>query len=351
MIASSDTKTENDIPHSKPWICKEDRAAVDQLISAGRISTGEKVAEFESTLSDFVGNQVALATDSGTSALVYALRAIGVGSRDEVIMPTYTCRQVLSAVTTTGANAVFVDADAYGVINLDSVKNALTQKTRAVIAVHAFGNQVDIESINKLGVPIVEDACPNFGSRYWRKPGHRVGSNSIVSVFSFHATKVITGGGGGAVCTSDKRVAESLRSQKKSFDWKAMSDIQATLCLSQLSRFDQFESRRTELFIRYSKRAQELGLTINIQEKLPFPFRFCINAGSGFLGKRELFSQHGIQIRQGVDTLNHRFFGLSDTQFPNSVELLRANVSLPFYPALTDTDIDRVLDKMSLLVS
>ena len=158
---------------------------------------------FESSLSDRLG-QPTIATNSGSSALLLALIAAGVKPGDEVIVPSLTFAAVASAVVHAGAEPVFCDIDASSwTLSVDSVKDALSPKTRAIIVVHSFGcsaNMTDLLSVSqRQGIALIEDACEAFGGTYRGVP---LGTIGDFGTFSFYANKLITSGEGGAVSTS-----------------------------------------------------------------------------------------------------------------------------------------------------
>jgi len=312
------------------------------------ISTGDHVRNFAKRISEFNNSKFAVVTASGTNALTISLRAIGVEPGDEVIVPTYVCDSVLHSVKTLGARAVLADTNEMGLITVDSVKRLLRRSTKAIIAAHVFGNLADIESLKALGILVIEDACQAFGSTYPGRPGIRVGTLGDVGIFSFHPTKPITSGGGGAVITESPLLYKKILENLSVDSFPRMSDLQATLGLSQISRFPEFDERRRNLYSQYKKRASELNLKINLNIDLDSPFRFTLKTTGQFEVLQQNFLDHGIHVRRGVDSLLHRIEGLSDYNHINATELYNSNLSVPFHPSLTDEEVRKVLESLEL---
>ena len=175
------------IPHSRPSIIGSDIKAVSSVLESGQIAQGPGVVKFEKQFSDFIGKKETAATSSGTAALHLALLSLGVKEGDEVIVPSFVCAAVLNAVLYTGATPFIADIDpgTYN-ISVDAVKGAITQKTKAVIVPHMFGDPVDgVEQIVDYGVPVIEDCALSIGASI---NGRKVGSFADVAIFSFSTT-------------------------------------------------------------------------------------------------------------------------------------------------------------------
>lgn len=187
----------------------ESHYARSALHSGWISANGPYVRQFERLLSLQTGTEHVIAMSSGTSALELALRALGIGSGHEVIIPALTFAAPASAVITVGATPVFADISAATwTLDPQSVALATSPKTRALIAVDIFGHPCDYDQLEQFGYPIIEDAAEAFGAEYKGRPA---GSLGIVSVFSFHANKVTTTGEGGCVTTNDTDIADRVR--------------------------------------------------------------------------------------------------------------------------------------------
>src|SRR5690349_17729865 len=176
-----DTKTPLE-PHQAEF-----RARIDAVLADGRFILGPEVSAFESELADYLGAKHAIGVGNGTDALTIALRALGVGPGDEVVVPSFTFYASAEAVPPTGARPVFCDVDPDTFcVTADTVKAALTPRTKAVIAVHLFGNVAPVREIAALGVPVLEDAAQAAGSV---GPDGRPGALGTLATFSFYPSK------------------------------------------------------------------------------------------------------------------------------------------------------------------
>src|SRR5918997_6323747 len=185
--------------------------AVAAVLDSGRFILGPQVAAFEDEFAAYTGVRHAAGVANGTDALTIALHALGVGTGDEVVVPSFTFFATAEAVVPTGARPVFCDVDVQTCcVTADTVKAALTPRTKAVVAVHLFGNVAPVAEIQALGVPVVEDAAQAAGTR--TAAGRRAGALGSVATFSFYPSKNLGAlGDGGAITTDDDDLAARLR--------------------------------------------------------------------------------------------------------------------------------------------
>ena len=186
-------------------------AKAAEVLDAGRYILGPEVDAFEAELAAHLGTPHAIGVANGTDALVLALRAMGVGPGDDVVVPSFTFYASAEAVAVIGANPIFCDIDpATFCVTPETVKAALTPHTKVVMVVHLFGNIAPVEAIAALGVPVLEDAAQAAGSR--TADGRRAGALGAASTFSFFPSKNLGAfGDGGAVATADDALAERVR--------------------------------------------------------------------------------------------------------------------------------------------
>ena len=185
-------------------------AAIASVVAGRRFILGPEVAAFEAEFADLCGTRHAVGVANGTDALTIALRAMGVGPGDDVIVPSFTFYATVEAVPATGARPVFcdVDPDTY-CVTAETVAAALTPATKAVVAVHLFGNLAPVAQIEALGVPVLEDAAQAAGTR---SAAGRPGALGRAATFSFFPSKNLgCYGDGGAITTSDDAIAEASR--------------------------------------------------------------------------------------------------------------------------------------------
>ncbi len=186
------------------------RAAIERVVDSGAYILGPEVQAFEREFAAYCGAGETIGVANGTEAITIALRAMGVGPGDEVIVPSFTFYASAEAIPPTGATPVFCDIDPETYcVTAETVKAALTPRTKAVIAVHLFGNIAPVTAIEALGVPVLEDAAQAAGSR---SDAGRPGALGTAATFSFFPSKNLgCFGDGGAITTSDAALAERVR--------------------------------------------------------------------------------------------------------------------------------------------
>src|ERR687893_734893 len=187
----------------------EIRRAVDAVLDGGRFILGPEVEAFERELAAYLNAGHAIGVANGTEAITIALRALGVGPGDEVVVPSFTFYASAEAIPPTGATPVFCDVDPETFLATpDSVRAALTPRTKAVVVVHLFGNVAPVAEVEALGVPVLEDAAQAAGSR---AEAGRPGALGTAATFSFFPSKNLgCFGDGGAITTADAAVADEV---------------------------------------------------------------------------------------------------------------------------------------------
>ncbi len=335
------------ISHSKPWITKKDIYSVNAVLNHGMIAQGALVKRFENSIVDYLKASAGVATNSGTSALLLALRALNVGNKSEVILPTYVCQNVLDAVITVGATPVLCDVGDQWVMTNEEVEPLISDKTVAIIAVHIFGLPVDVRALQSLGVLVIEDACQAFGLCI---DGNMAGTIGDVGILSFHATKCITTAEGGMLVSDNTLVINNARKMRdgcRGINVRMpvqLSDMQAALGLSQLSRYQDFITRRRVLKSKYTEALESIKNIELVNKDVDFLFRFPLRTRYSLDKVQSGMQEHLINVRRGVDQLLHRQLGISDDKFPNAILAYEQTVSIPFYPALSNKQSDKVLD-------
>jgi dTDP-4-amino-4,6-dideoxygalactose transaminase len=242
---------------------EELRAAIDGVLGSERFVLGPEVASFERELAAYCGASQAVGVANGTDAITIALRAMGAGPGDEVIVPSFTFYASVEAIVHTGATPVFcdIDADTY-CITPDTVRAALTPLTKAVIAVHLFGNVAPVTEIQELGVPVLEDAAQAIGSR---SAAGRPGSLGVAATFSFYPSKNLACfGDGGAIVTDDETIAEQARvlrfhGSRDKVDYEQvgynsrLDELQAAILRVQLPHLDEWAEGRMQAARHYEQ--------------------------------------------------------------------------------------------------
>ena len=239
-------------------------ARLAEVIDGGRFILGPEVEAFEREFAAYLGARHAVGVANGTDAITLALRAMGVGAGDEVVVPSFTFYASAEAIPLTGARPVFCDVDPQTFcVTADSVRAALTPRTKAVIVVHLFGNVAPVAEIEALGVPVLEDAAQAAGSG---GDGGRPGALGTAATFSFFPSKNLGAfGDGGAVTTRDAAVAERVRMlrfhgsrDKQTFELvghnSRLDELQAAILRVQLPHLDGWAAGRRAAAAHYEAR-------------------------------------------------------------------------------------------------
>src|ERR671930_970749 len=194
------------------------QAKVGEVIEGSKFILGPELEAFERELADYLGTRHAIGVGNGTDAITLVLRALGVGPGDEVVVPSFTFYASAEAIPLTGARPVFCDVDPKTFcVTAETVKAALTPRTKAVLVVHLFGNVAPVAEIEALGVPVVEDAAQAIGSV---GPDGRPGALGAIATFSFFPSKNLGAfGDGGAIATRDTELADRIRMLRFHGSW------------------------------------------------------------------------------------------------------------------------------------
>ncbi len=267
------------IPISQPRISQREIDYVTDAVKSGWVSSlGAYVDRFERDFASFCGTRYAVSVSNGTVGLHLALKSLGIGAGDEVIIPDLTFVATANAVVTAGATPVMVDVreDTY-CIDPARIADAVTPRTRAVIPVHLYGHPADMTAISALaekhGFAVIEDAAEAHGASI---ADQRVGSFGACGVFSFYGNKIITSGEGGMITTNDETFynkARHLRDHAMSKElryWHTeigynyrITNIQAALGLAQLEQIEDFIAERDAILGYYRKALEPQGIVCN----------------------------------------------------------------------------------------
>jgi hypothetical protein len=358
------------LPFARPTIDEATIAGVAEVLRSGWITTGPKVKAFEQALSDYLGGRIVRTFTSATGALEVALQACGIGPGDEVIVPAMTFAASANVVMRVGARPVFVDVELDSRnLDLDQVEAAITPRTRAIMPVHFAGLAVDMDRLYELtrqrSLRVVEDAAHAIGTA-WR--GKRIGSFGDLVSFSFHPNKNITTIEGGALSLPDDRELAAVELQrfhglKRDADGGAdvllpggkynLSDVSASIGLSQLQHLESFNARRRMLVARYYESMHtdppmrlpargDDGHSWHIFAPL-LPLDRLKMARADFI---RAMHERGIGVGVHYPALHlftaYRGLGYGVGSFPNAERVGAQTVTLPLFPAMSLEDVDRV---------
>ena len=343
--------------HSKPAIDKKDIQNVEAVLKTGQLAQGKKVEAFEQQFAKWQNIKEAAAVNSGTSALHLSLLALDIGQGDEVIIPSHVCTALLNAVNYTGAKAKIVDVhvDDFN-ISVKAVQKNITQKTKAIIVPHMYGYPADLKELLKLKIPIIEDCAQSIGAKYRDK---KVGNFGVLSIFSFYATKVMTTGEGGMVVSRNKRLINKIRdlrdydnrfNYKIRFNYK-MTDVAATLGISQLQKLPHMLAVRKTIAQQYDKVLKNLNVQIpNITEgKEHIYFRYVIKVAKNHKAIRSALLKKGVHCATPVFKPLHQYLKISNC--PITEQLTHELISIPIYPQLTTKEINYIIKGLKEVLS
>ncbi|MBI5921652.1 MAG: DegT/DnrJ/EryC1/StrS aminotransferase family protein [Betaproteobacteria bacterium] len=364
------------LPFTRPSIDEETIASVADVLRSGWLTTGPKANEFEAALSVHCGGRPVRVCNSGTVTMEIALRLAGIGVNDEVITTPLSWVATAGVILAVGARPVFVDIDPITRnIDLDKVSAAITPRTRAIIPVDLAGLPVNRDKLHVIAqdhkLRVIEDAAQSFGACWKGKPiGSSFGNDSDFVSFSFHPNKNITTGEGGALVLPadiDPAACERMRLQgvrrfgEDGMDVEVLggkanlTDIAAAIGLGQLKRLGEFTERRKALARHYFGHFDR-----NLACQLPPEdfensnwHMFQILLPSGCDRARLIAAMRERSIGIGVHypamhlfTL-YRRLGYKEGDFPLAEEAGRRIVTLPLFPAMLDSDVERVCSTLA----
>lgn len=344
------------IPHSRPMLQEANIRAVEAALRDRCLSQGPQGIALETAINELYPTRSAVAVSSGTAALYIALTLLELPLGGEVIIPSYTCNSLFSAVSHAGLTPVCADVDENSaVLSAKTVQMRVTKKTVAVIVPHTFGIRAPISQIRALGFPVIEDCAQCLGGR--NADGNLLGSDGDLAVLSFFATKPIAGGEGGTILMPDHLVgrARRLRDCDESdpdplaFNFK-MSDIHAALIRSTLTELAPMSSTRNQLATRFDHIFGSTALHLNLaQSETPqaLCFRYLIQTTDTADALLKKFAATGICARRPIWKPLHLTTG---DLCPNTDRFNHAFVSIPLFPGLDETEIDHILHTSQAII-
>ena len=360
------TVGQEEIPLARPVLGAEEAEAVREVLESGQLSLGPRVPAFERAFAARLGDVHACAVSSGTAGLHLALRAAGVSDGDEVVTSPFSFVASANAPLYERARPVFADIDPR-TLNLDpaAAAAAITSRTTAILPVHIFGFPADMPAFEALGLPIVEDACEALGAVHG--DGTPVGGRGHPAVFGFYANKQLTTGEGGIVTTGDAAVKARIDSERNQgrapdmgwldhdrlgFNYR-LSDIACAIGLAQLDRLDGMlagRARVAELYREALAGIEGLELPcedIGVERRGWFVFVVQLPHDADRDATVRALRERGVQSKPYLPAIHlmtyyRETFGHREGEFPICEDVAARSVALPFFPELTEGQIERV---------
>ena len=348
------------IQHNKPCFDSQDEQAVIAALQSGYVAQGKEVESLEIELASYIGCRRSVLVNSGTTAIYLALHSINVGKGDEVVLPTYVCSALLNAIFMIGANPCLVDVneDDFN-INWDKVEANIGTNTKAIIVPHIHGMPSALPGATFHDIPIIEDCATALGTYFISPEGVNIhaGNTAKVSILSFYASKFCSMGYGGFVISNQDIIANSVfnfrefdcvEEYEPRFNFQ-VSDLNAALGRSQLKKVDTFLKKRKEIRDKYDAifdakgiKRQEPSIDCEYNN-----YRYIIR-----LNAQEVEEFSSYLFDKGIKTiipiesyeLLHNYLKLSKKGFEVAENIARTTLSIPIYPALTESEVDYIVE-------
>ncbi len=343
---------------------QEYEAAALRVLRSGWYVLGNEVRQFEQEFAAYTGRKYCVGLNSGLDALIMSVRALGIGSGDEVIVQANTYIATVLGITENGATPVFVEPDEFFNIDADKIEAAITQRTKAIMVVHLYGQASNMKRIvevaQKHNLPIIEDCAQSHGACF---NGKMTGTFGISGCFSFYPTKNLGAfGDAGAIVTDDEKFADEIRIMRN-YGSKVryyneieglnsrLDELQAALLRVKLSHLDELNSERKKLAQVYDKgiKNDKIKLTAIRKGADSIYHQYVV-----LCEKREEFQafleKYGIQTQIHYPVPPHlaecyKHLGHKKGEFPITEAYADAVVSLPIYTGMTNEEQEYVIEK------
>lgn len=370
------------VPFFMPKITDADRKAINEALKSTLLTDGPKLREFESKFAKYTGAKYAVGVSNATSALHLVLKSLNIGSGDEVIVPDLTFVATANAILLTGATPVLADVDDDMNISVESIKDSMTRKTRAILPVHLTGQVCKIKEIMKLAqdsnLSVIEDCAHAIGSKL---DGTHVGTFGDAGCFSFYPTKNITTIEGGMIITDSKKIAQYagaarnhgitkslLQRYSHGRPWEydvvepgynyRLDEVRSSLGLSQLGMLTKWNLLRKKAFEYYNKKLSKTEglITPTVIKNTQHSYHlYILRIQEKFrLSRDEVFKKllaAGIRTSVHYKPL-HEFTIFKKkakcmVDLKNTKKIYREIISLPLFPHITRLEQNRVIDFLS----
>jgi dTDP-4-amino-4,6-dideoxygalactose transaminase len=364
--------SEVNIPIASPGLGDEEVEEVVKVLKSGFIAQGSKVLEFEKEFAEFIGTDFAVATNSGTSALHTALLASGIGEGDEVITTPFSFVATGNSILYTGAKPVFVDIDE-DTYNINPDKIAITEKTKAIMPVHLYGQSADMDEIMKIAkdndLLVIEDAAQAHGAIYKNEnsifDGRKIGNIGDLGCFSFYPTKNMTTGEGGMITTNNEEYADKakmIRSHGEKERYKhsilgynfRLTDISAAIGLVQLKKLNNFNQKRIENAkflnkelsnVKGIKTPKVKGNSTHVYHQYTIAVENNRDEWVKYLNDNGI----GTGIHYSIAIYNQELYknlGFNNNNCPVTEKVINKVISLPIHPKISENDLKYIVSKL-----
>ena len=360
-----------------PFTDDQELDEIAQVLSTGYLTQGPKVAEFERMVAQLIDSRYAFAMSSCTAALHLALVVCGIGAGDEVLVADFTFPATANVVVQQGATPILVDID-LDTFTMDprDLRSKITERTRAIIPVHAFGCSADMDAIVQVArehsIPVIEDAACAIGTMYRDQYCGNIGT---LGCFSFHPRKVITTGEGGMIITNDDHLAERVRLLRSHggvrvgnwYQYEAagynyrLSDVLGAIGVAQMRKLSQLINRKQALARQLRERLAGVG---GIRPPLDPPwgghiYQSFVILVDGALDRDQIIQDlraRDIETTLGTYALHdqpffQREFGYVSGQLPNSHAAFTRTITLPLYPQMDEQDVDSIATELQAVIA
>jgi perosamine synthetase len=364
------------IPMSAPDLDESDIQAVLEVLRSGRLALGPKAREFEELMANYIGVKYAVAVNSGTSALHILVRALGIGSGEEVLVPSFTFSASVNAILYERATPVFVDIEpeTYN-LDPDDLEGKITKRTKAIMAVDVFGHPAEwdriLEIADKYNLKIIDDSCEALGAEY---KGKKVGQFGDCACFAFYPNKQMTTGEGGIIVTNNPSIAKlarSLRNQGREemgswleherlgYNYR-MDEMSAALGVSQLKKLEIFLEKRERVARMYTEKLKDLSWVrppaVKSYVRMSW-FVYVITLEKGLdrdIVIREL-EKEGIPARGYFSPIHlqpyiRKEFGYKGGELPITEDISKRTLALPFHNNLKGEEVEEVVETLKRVI-
>ncbi len=320
------------INHSQPFITPKLNSKIGNLIKRKDFVSGQIEERVKKMFRDKFNQRNIYFLQSGTQALYAILKGLNLSEGDEVILPTYACSTIYNAVVNAGCKPVLCDSK-YWHVTPELVKSKISNKTKVILLVSLYGMYLDCAEFRFPGVTIINDLCQSFDIL---RSKHRDYGDFII--YSFHPTKFINAGGGGAVSICDESIQFNKNFINNSLNLY-LSNLNLLVLEEQLIYYENIIKKRQRI-AEYYKSKISPRFTKYINEANNSFFRFpLVQDKYDFDDVQARFYENNILVKRGVDSLIHRIIGESDELYPNAVKAFRTTISIPIYPSLKWKDV------------